>query len=198
MTKRICAKGDAICIPSNYSKFDLPNETMTVVHVGIDIKDIPKIDDQEYSITLNAFFVVRWTDKRMIIDGDKMDQVRNYAGKPREDICPPDTFKVSLKGNADNLQLSRPRSFCNGERRGMRNRLERVNRTKQYERKPCTLAVALEKNQAKISACDRLQTYNEPFSNLGNPCQAAVVRYVQHDDDDAGNGQQLFKAMQQP
>ena len=23
---KICAKGDAICIPSNYSKFDLPNE----------------------------------------------------------------------------------------------------------------------------------------------------------------------------
>ena len=45
---RVCAKGQAICIPSNYSKFDLPNETLTVVHVGIDIKDIPKIDDQEY------------------------------------------------------------------------------------------------------------------------------------------------------
>ena len=47
----MCAKGQAICIPSNYSKFDLPNETLTVVHVGIDIKDIPKIDDQvRYSI----------------------------------------------------------------------------------------------------------------------------------------------------
>jgi hypothetical protein len=43
---KVCAKGDAICIPSDYSKFDLPNETLTVVHVGIDIKDIPKIDDQ--------------------------------------------------------------------------------------------------------------------------------------------------------
>ena len=60
----------------NYSKFDLPNETQTLVNVGIDIKDIPKIDDQEYSITLNAFFVVRWTDERMIIDQEKMDQVR--------------------------------------------------------------------------------------------------------------------------
>ena len=59
----------------NYSKFDLPNETQTLVHVGIDIKDIPKIDDQEYSITLNAFFVVRWTDERMIIDQEKMEQV---------------------------------------------------------------------------------------------------------------------------
>ena len=65
---KVCAKGDAICIPSNYSKFDLPNETLTVVNVGIDIKDIPKIDDKEFSITLNAFFVVRWTDARMIID----------------------------------------------------------------------------------------------------------------------------------
>ncbi|TRY78043.1 hypothetical protein TCAL_06627 [Tigriopus californicus] len=73
--RKVCAKGDAICIPANYSKFDLPNETRTVVNVGIDIKDIPKIDDQEYSITLNAFFVVRWTDERMIIDQEKMDQI---------------------------------------------------------------------------------------------------------------------------
>jgi hypothetical protein len=66
--KHICAKGDAICIPANYSKFDLPDESLTTVNVGIDIKDIPKIDDKEFSITLNAFFVVRWTDTRMIID----------------------------------------------------------------------------------------------------------------------------------
>ena len=65
---KVCAKGDAICIPANYSKFDLPDETLTIVNVGIDIKDIPKIDDKEFSITLNAFFVVRWTDTRMIID----------------------------------------------------------------------------------------------------------------------------------
>ena len=34
----ICAKGNSICIPHNYSKFDLPNETQTMVSVGIDIK----------------------------------------------------------------------------------------------------------------------------------------------------------------
>ena len=65
-------------VSGNYSKFDLPNETQTLVNVGIDIKDIPKIDDQEYSITLNAFFVVRWTDERMIIDQEKMDQVKPF------------------------------------------------------------------------------------------------------------------------
>ena len=73
---KVCAKGDAICIPANYSKFDLPDEELTTVNVGIDIKDIPKIDDKEFSITLNAFFVVRWTDARMIID-----QVRQHHPK---------------------------------------------------------------------------------------------------------------------
>ena len=76
LASKVCAKGEAICIPSNYSKFDLPNETaQTIVNVGIDIKDIPKIDDKEFSITLNAFFVVRWTDKRMIIDQHKMKHI---------------------------------------------------------------------------------------------------------------------------
>ena len=57
---KICAKGESICIPANYSKFDLPNEDeQTQVSVGIDIKDIPNINDHEFSVTLNAFFVVR-------------------------------------------------------------------------------------------------------------------------------------------
>ena len=59
----------------DYSKFDLPNETQTVVNVGIDIKDIPKIADKEFSVTLNAFFVVRWKDERLVID-----QVGGRAG----------------------------------------------------------------------------------------------------------------------
>ena len=33
-------QGNSICIPRNYSKFDLPNEnSKTVVNVGIDIKE---------------------------------------------------------------------------------------------------------------------------------------------------------------
>ena len=39
---KFCAKGDSICIPVDYSKFDPPNDTITVVNVGIDIKDIPQ------------------------------------------------------------------------------------------------------------------------------------------------------------
>lgn len=44
-----------------------------MVNVGIDIKDIPKIADKEFSVTLNAFFVVRWKDERLVID-----QVRTF------------------------------------------------------------------------------------------------------------------------
>jgi hypothetical protein len=69
----ICAKGNSICIPKDYSKFDLPNETKTVVNVGIDIKDIPKISDKDFSVTLNAFFVVRWKEGRLMIDQEKME-----------------------------------------------------------------------------------------------------------------------------
>ena len=80
----ICAKGNSICIPKDYSKFDLPNESQTVVKVGIDIKDIPKIDDKDFSVTLNAFFVVRWEDKRLVIDQQKIDQLlgSDHSGEP--------------------------------------------------------------------------------------------------------------------
>jgi len=69
----ICAKGNSICIPKNYSKFDLPNEITTTVNVGIDIKDIPKISDKDFSVTLNAFFVVRWMEDRLHIDQARME-----------------------------------------------------------------------------------------------------------------------------
>ena len=70
----ICAKGNSICIPGNYSKFDLPNESTTTVNVGIDIKDIPKISDNDFSVTLNAFFVVRWKEERLRIDQERMEE----------------------------------------------------------------------------------------------------------------------------
>ncbi len=34
--------------------------------MGIDIKDIPNINDHEFSVTLNAFFVVRSVHRRLI------------------------------------------------------------------------------------------------------------------------------------
>jgi hypothetical protein len=34
---------------------------------GVDIKDIPKVNDKDFSITLNAYFIVKWRDQRLIV-----------------------------------------------------------------------------------------------------------------------------------
>ena len=48
-----------ICIPENYPKYDLPNMTgPTFVTIGVDIKDIPKGSDLDFSITQNAYLNV--------------------------------------------------------------------------------------------------------------------------------------------
>ena len=35
----------------------------SLLNPGIDIKDIPNVHDGDTSITLNGFFLVRWTDR---------------------------------------------------------------------------------------------------------------------------------------
>ena len=60
-----CAR--RVCIPSNYSKFELP-ETLTTVYLKIFILDIPKVDDNNFSITLSMYLELLWMDPRVIID----------------------------------------------------------------------------------------------------------------------------------
>ena len=67
---RLCADGEAmrICVPEDYMKFELPEDGMaTNVSIGVDIKDIPKVNDKDFSITLNAYFIVKWRDQRLIV-----------------------------------------------------------------------------------------------------------------------------------
>ena len=61
----------SICVPSDYVKFELPPESPTTVSIGIDIKDIPNVNDFDFSVTLNGFFLVRWQDPRLIMDNVK-------------------------------------------------------------------------------------------------------------------------------
>ena len=42
----------------------------TFVTIGVDIKDIPKVPDQDFSITLNAYFNVKWRDPRLLVNKD--------------------------------------------------------------------------------------------------------------------------------
>ena len=69
----VCAVGgrQRICIPANYQKYDLPLQTKpTFVTIGVDIKDIPKVSDKDFSITLNAYFNVKWRDPRLLVSKD--------------------------------------------------------------------------------------------------------------------------------
>ena len=68
--KNFCAVGETkrICIPKDYMKYELPTEEgATDVWIGVDIKDIPKVDDKDFSITLNAYFIAKWFDERLEI-----------------------------------------------------------------------------------------------------------------------------------
>ena len=79
-SKAFCAMGEVkrICVPKDYMKYELPTEEgATDVWIGVDIKDIPKVDDKDFSITLNAYFIAKWYDKRLEIT------LRNRTSKPQ-------------------------------------------------------------------------------------------------------------------
>ena len=44
-----------------------PNQPITV-SIGVDIKDIPKVSDTDFTITLNAYFIVKWKDSRLEVE----------------------------------------------------------------------------------------------------------------------------------
>ena len=56
------------------SQFELPPVQPITVSIGVDIKDIPKVSDTDFAITLNAYFIVKWHDSRLIVEGRKRDR----------------------------------------------------------------------------------------------------------------------------
>ena len=69
MQARYCSIDDMFCIPANYSKFNPPlnppGEPPAEVQIGLDNFEILKIDDREFTIEINAYFIVKWRDKRI-------------------------------------------------------------------------------------------------------------------------------------
>ena len=57
----------SICVPKDYVKFELPPTSPTTVMIGVDIKDIPKVSEKDFSVTLNAYFIVKWRDSRVTV-----------------------------------------------------------------------------------------------------------------------------------
>jgi len=58
------------CLPKEYSKFDLPVETAEIVYiyVTIDIDEVLRINDKDYSITFSSYFNIKWGDRRIYLD----------------------------------------------------------------------------------------------------------------------------------
>ncbi len=57
------------CLPTGYSKFDLPITTGTMrIDITIDIDEVLRINDKDYSITFSSYFNVKWWDQRISLD----------------------------------------------------------------------------------------------------------------------------------
>jgi len=57
-----------LCLPEDYNKFDLPFKTEgNVIDIGIDIVDVLRIQDKEYSVEFSCYFNVMWTEPRLVI-----------------------------------------------------------------------------------------------------------------------------------
>ena len=58
-----------ICLLDNYSKFELPiTEGVNKIYVSIDIDEVLRINDKDYSITFATYFNVEWTEHRLFVD----------------------------------------------------------------------------------------------------------------------------------
>ncbi len=54
------------CLPSEYSKFELPEKrAVTVIGITLDILEVLRINDKDYSITFSCYFNVHWKEDRI-------------------------------------------------------------------------------------------------------------------------------------
>lgn len=108
-----CSIDDMFCIPANYSKFNPPlnppGEPPAEVQIGLDNFEILKIDDREFTIEINAYFIVKWRDKRIEVHSEAIDYHFSELGHDSTDWVPvelelvdrlwiPDAEILRLKG----------------------------------------------------------------------------------------------------
>ena len=94
LKKRFCSIEAMFCIPANYSKFNPPlnppgnppsevlsffffpfSKYFSKVQIGLDNFEILKIDDRDFTIEINAYFIVKWRDRRLQVN---MSQIRKH------------------------------------------------------------------------------------------------------------------------
>ena len=76
--ERFCLIEAMFCIPSNYSKFNPPlnppGDPPAEVQIGLDNFEILKIDDRDFTIEINAYFIVKWRDLRLEVNHGQIDK----------------------------------------------------------------------------------------------------------------------------
>ena len=110
---RFCSIEGMFCIPGNYSKFNPPlnppGEPPAEVQIGLDNFEILKIDDRDFTIEINAYFIVKWRDKRLEVDTHAIETHFAALGHDSTDWVPvelelverlwiPDAEILRLKG----------------------------------------------------------------------------------------------------
>jgi len=61
-------KNKHLCLPQDYNKFDLPFQNdVNPIDIGIDITDVLRINDKEYSVEFSSYFNVMWREPRLEI-----------------------------------------------------------------------------------------------------------------------------------
>ena len=72
------------CLPKEYSKFELPikqAEGNNQIDITIDIDEVLRINDKDYSITFSCYFNVQWKERRIHL-GPEFGKEQCLAFKP--------------------------------------------------------------------------------------------------------------------
>jgi len=83
----MCSAGISkqICLPDNYSKFELPiAEGVNKIYISIDIDEVLRINDKDYSITFATYFNVEWYEHRLKV-AKELEEKNNLSKEAGED-----------------------------------------------------------------------------------------------------------------
>jgi len=89
----MCSAGISkqICLPDNYSKFELPiAEGVNKIYISIDIDEVLRINDKDYSITFATYFNVEWYERRLkVVKELEAQNNKSVDGEPSEAVLVP-------------------------------------------------------------------------------------------------------------
>ena len=73
-----------ICVPEDYTKFMPPKVGPTYVYIGVDVKDIPRVENKESSIKMKTYFIVKWRDSRLTVEEMEPSNDKNVTNNKLE------------------------------------------------------------------------------------------------------------------